>query len=229
MAGVRAVIAGSAALLLFAGFFNVAELPFVTDELGGGDAGFALLNGLHGVGFIGGSLAGAKGGDPAYRKRWWLIGLAVVSGGLLASGAAPSMIVAALAFSLAGLGNGLLLVYERLLIQALVPDRLMGRVFGVKDGLTAWTFAAAFLAAGGLVEAIGPRAVMVAAGAGGVVVWVTARIALRGSLEGANLGEAAAQPLAGRSGSLRRGAAGEDGADSVGGGDGGSPLLDHTH
>jgi hypothetical protein len=137
--------------------------------------------------------------------------------------------VAALAFSLAGLGNGLLLVYERLLIQALVPDRLMGRVFGVKDGLTAWTFAAAFLAAGGLVEAIGPRAVMVAAGAGGVVVWVTARIALRGSLEGANLGEAAAQPLAGRSGSLGRGAAGEDGADSVGGGDGGSPLLDHTH
>ena len=34
--------------------------------------------------------------------------------------------------------------YERLLIQALVPDRLVGRVFGMKDALTAWAFAVAF-------------------------------------------------------------------------------------
>ena len=40
--------------------------------------------------------------------------------------------IAALAFALAGFGNGLLLVYERLLIQAIVPDRLMARVFGVQ-------------------------------------------------------------------------------------------------
>ena len=44
-----------------------------------------------------------------------------------------------------GYGNGLLLVYERQLIQAIVPDRLAGRVFGVKDALTAWAFAFGFL------------------------------------------------------------------------------------
>ena len=36
----------------------------------------------------------------------------------------------------------MLLVYERLLIQALVPDVLSGRVFGIRDAITAWAFAA---------------------------------------------------------------------------------------
>ena len=59
------------------------------------------------------------------------------------------------AFALAGIGNGLLLVYERLLIQTTVDDSLMARVFGVRAGVSAWAFALAFLAAGGLIEASG--------------------------------------------------------------------------
>ena len=45
MPGLRAVIAGSSAVVLFAGLFNVGELLLAEEELGAGDAGFALLVG----------------------------------------------------------------------------------------------------------------------------------------------------------------------------------------
>ena len=224
----RAVIAGSGAMLLFAGLFNVAELPFVTDDLGGGDAGFALLTAIYGLGFVGGSLSGSKGGTPAELKRWWLIGLAVVSVGFIACGSAPGVLIATLAFALAGVGNGLILVYERLLIQELVPDRLMGRVFGVKDGLTSWAFAAAFLSAGGLVELMGARALIVVAGCGGLVVWLASRIALRRTWTTGS-GEPDPGQLVDRPRAFRGGAVGEQGADAVGGGDERGALLDHSH
>jgi len=183
MVGIRAVVAASAAMLLFAGLFNVAELPFVQDELSGGDAGFAALVAIYGLGFVGGSLSGGRGGTPIELKRRFLAGLAVVSAGFLAAGAAPGVLVACLGFVVAGIGNGLILVYERLLIQTIVPDELMGRAFGVKDGLTAWTFAAAFVAAGGLVEVLGPRSVVLVAGVGGLLVWLGSSVALRGAWE----------------------------------------------
>jgi MFS family permease len=230
MVGIRAVVAGSGAMLLFAGLFNVAEVPFVTVDLDGGDAGYALVNALYGLGFVGGSLSGSKGGDLGHLKRWWLIGLAVVSVGFVACGASPGLVVATLAFALAGVGNGLILVYERLLIQQTVPDRLMGRVFGAKDGLTAWAFAAAFLSAGGLVEVLGARALIIAAGVGGLLVWLGSRFVLRRTWSEA---EAGAQPLEDELGrrpsAFGRGAVGEDGADAVGGGDGGGTMVDRTH
>ena len=83
------------------------------------------------------------------------------------------------AFALAGVGNGLILVYERLLIQTSVPDQVMARVFGAKDGLTAWAFAIAFVVAGGLIEALGVRTVLVVSGLGGLLVWAASSLALR--------------------------------------------------
>src|ERR687891_569408 len=55
----------------------------------------------------------SRGGELYEMKRWFLIGLAVIGDGLVASGVAPNLIVAMLAFALTGLGNGLVLVYER--------------------------------------------------------------------------------------------------------------------
>ncbi len=45
MAGIRAVIVASGAMLLFAGLFNVAELPYAINELDVGNAGFAGADG----------------------------------------------------------------------------------------------------------------------------------------------------------------------------------------
>ena len=179
MVGVRAVVLASGTMLLFAGLFNVAELPFAKEELGAGDAGFAILAAVYGFGFVAGSLSGSRGGEPAILKRRFLGGLGLVGAGFIACGLAPTVAVALPAFALAGVGNGLILVYERLLIQTTVPDHVMARVFGAKDGLTAWAFALAFLVAGGLIESLGVRAVLVLAGVGGLLVWVISAFLLR--------------------------------------------------
>jgi MFS family permease len=179
MSGVRAVVVASGAMLLFAGLFNVAELPFAKDELDAGNAGFAVLAAIYGFGFVAGSLSGSRGGSSPILKRRFLGGLGLVGAGFIACGVAPGFATAVPAFALAGVGNGLVLVYERLLIQTTVPDAIMARVFGAKDGLTAWAFAAAFVAAGGLIEALGVRTVLVLSGAGGLVVWALSGVALR--------------------------------------------------
>ena len=185
MVGIRAVIIASGAMLLFAGLFNVAELPFATDELDAGNAGFGALTAIYGLGFVAGSLSGSRGGQTVVLKRRFLGGLALVGAGFIACGIAPGLGAAIPAFALAGLGNGILLVYERLLIQTTVDDTVMARTFGVRDGLSAWAFGAAFLAAGGLIEAFGVRPVLIAAGIGGLLVWALSAIALRHAWEGA--------------------------------------------
>lgn len=179
--GLRTVLLTSAAALFFAGIFNVGELLFVQGELGASGAGFSAVVALFGLGFMGGSLAGSGGGPLPSLKRRYLGGLAVTGAGFLASGLAPTVVVAALTFAVAGFGNGLLLVYERLIIQATVPDHLAGRVFGVKDALTAWAFGSAFAVAAGLIELVGVRTAIALAGAGGLVTWLVAVALLRGS------------------------------------------------
>ena len=183
MAGVRAVVVASGAMLLFAGLFNVAELPFATDELDAGDAGFAVLAAVYGFGFVAGSLSGSRGGNVPALKRRFLGGLGVVGAGFIACGVAPSFAAALPAFALTGIGNGLLLVYERLIIQMTVPDAVMARIFGAKDAVTAWAFALAFLVAGGLIEALGVRTLLFVAGGGGLLVWAVATLALRDAWE----------------------------------------------
>jgi MFS family permease len=179
MTGIRVILLASAAALFFAGLFNVAELPFAEDVLEAGDVGYSVLVAVFGAGFIAGSLTGSRGGAAPALKRRYGIGLCVLGLGFMASGVAPELATACAAFGLAGFGNGVVLVYERLLVQATVPDHLAGRVFGVKDALTAWAFGIAFVVAGGLISVMGVRELLVAAGVGGLVVWLVSAAALR--------------------------------------------------
>ena len=218
MPDVRIVLLASSAVLFCGGLFNVAELPFATGELDLGDAGFSGLVALFGLGFVAGSLVGASGGDLAHLKRRYLIGLLLMALSLVGLALAEAVAAAAAAFTAAGVANGMVLVYERLIIQAAAPKALLGRVFGIKDSLTAWAFAAAFLSAGGLMDLAGIRSMLFLAGALGAAVWLAAVVALR---------------LAARRGSARDGAdgsgdrcAGEDGADLVRGRDAPLEVVD---
>jgi MFS family permease len=165
MPGLRAVIAGSSAVVLFAGLFNVGEL-LLAEELGGGDAGFALLVAVFGLGVVVGSLAGAGSSHPRVLKRRYLIGLGVTGVGFLAAAAAPAIALAAIGFAVAGVGNGLVMVHERLLVQVTVRDDMLGRVFGLRDGLDAWAWTIAFAGAGLLLTTLDTRVVLAVAGAG---------------------------------------------------------------
>jgi hypothetical protein len=87
--------------------------------------------------------------------------------------------LALVAFAAGGVGNGLVIVHERLLFQALVPEGLLGRVYSLKDTLQSWAFAPGFAGAGLLASLLGPRALFLIAGAGALGVWGLATVALR--------------------------------------------------
>jgi predicted MFS family arabinose efflux permease len=181
MPGIRALLGVSAGALFFAGLFNVAELPFAEDILDSGEVGYSVLATAFGVGFVAGSLTGTKGGAPALLKGRYRLGLLVLAAGFFAAGLAPDFASAVGAFLVGGFGNGMVIVYERQLIQATVPDRLAGRIFGVKDALSAWAFGVAFICAGALITLIGVRELLVAAGIGGMGAWLLSLRALSGS------------------------------------------------
>jgi MFS family permease len=181
MAGLRVILVASGAALLFGAIFNVGQPLLAQDELGSSDAGFAILVTAYGFGFIAGTLSGSKGGAVSLLRRRYLTGAFLMALGFAASGLAPSVAAAVVTFLAAGYGNGMLLIYERLLIQALVPDSLSGRIFGIRDAITAWAFALGFLAGPLLLDTVGTRAMVTAAGVCGLIVWLVTTIALRRS------------------------------------------------
>jgi MFS family permease len=193
---VRVVIAGGGAALFFGGLFNVGELPFATGELETTDAGYSALVAVFGLGFIGGSLAGSGGGSAGLLRRRFVEGAFLMGLGFLLSGLAPGLATALVTFTLAGFGNGLLLVHERVIVQETVPDNVLGRAFGIKDALASWAFGTAFLAAGALLTVLSPEVLIVASGAGVMAVAVACGLALRS--------EALTPRAVGRSGPRRR-------------------------
>lgn len=179
LGGVRVVLLASAAAVLFGAAVNVGELVLATDAFGAGPTGYALLVVAYGAGTMLGSLGGVGGGDEFRLRRRFLLGLAVEAAAIVASGASPGMLLAVVTFALTGWGSGVAIVHERLIIQRAVPDELRGRVFGARDALNAWAFAAAFVAAGAIASALGPRPLFLLAGGAGLVVWCISSVILR--------------------------------------------------
>ena len=179
--GVRTLILASGAVLLFGGMLNVAELLYARDVLGVGDSGFSILVALLGAGIVIGSSLGARAGNLFDQRRRYLFGIALMGAALLALSVITEFAIACPVALLYGIGNGLVLVYGRVLIQSIVPEGLLGRVFGIKDALLSGAFGVAFLTAGTLVSLIGVRELLFVAGVGALLVWCAAAVLLRRS------------------------------------------------
>jgi len=187
-AGIRAVLGDritrtlmctSGAVVMVAGTMNVAELVLAQRELGAGSSGFALLICAYGCGLIGGSLLGASDTDEDGLRRRYLLGLGVLGIGLVGSSLAPALALAMATFAVSGLGNGLFVVSDRVLLQRIVPERLHGRAFGLLDTVDSWGFGCALLAGGALASAYGGRTTFALAGVGTLLVWLAAARVLR--------------------------------------------------
>jgi MFS family permease len=170
--GFAVIAAVAASAGLFAGISNVAEPSFVTDDLGKASWAFAVVIALYGLGFAAGSLRGSRGGEVPRLWTAYLIGLLGMGAGMLFAGIAPTFALVLPAFFLFGLGNGLLIVHERLLVQAIVPERVLGRAFGTIEMAASWSLAVAFTLGALAVDVVGAREAMVIAGAGTLVVWL---------------------------------------------------------
>jgi MFS family permease len=207
----------------------VGELLFARNELGAGGSGFSLLVMVFGVGFLCGSLAGAKGGALSELKRGYEAGLLLLAVGFIGCGLAPTVSVATLTFAAAGFGNGLVLVHERLIIQALIPDALLARIYGVKDALTAWAFGLAFASSGVLIETFGVRPVLLGAGIGSAITAGAAVLALRSAWGPEGTAVRVATRSVRRFDRSRDRLPGQDGANAFASGDGWLALLDDLH
>ena len=191
--GVRVVVWASTAITVFAAMVNVGEL-LIARGLGAGAAGFAVLLVVFGLGVVVGSLAGARGGTLREMRSRYLGALLLTAVAMIGIGLSPNYAAGLFGFAAMGLGNGLVVVHERLIFHAAVPKRLMGRAFAVLETLGGWGFAAAFIGAGAMIAAIGVRAMFVVAGAGGLAVWALATVSLRSAWSGSELDEASAEP-----------------------------------
>lgn len=175
---VRAVVLASSGIILFASMLNVAELPLAS-SLGAGASGFAVLLTAQGIGVVAGSLSGARaGGLGAYKARYLLGGVAV-GAGLIAMSALPWYGAVLAAFVVFGVGNGMVVVYERLIFQRAIPQRLMGRAFALLDALGAWAFVTAYIVAGATVSWLGPAGAVGIAAGGTMAVVAYSALAFR--------------------------------------------------
>ena len=175
----RTLMCTSGAVVMVAGTMNVAELVLAQRELGAGSSGFALLVCAYGCGLVFGSLLGASDTDEDGLRRRYLLGLAVLGAGLVGSALAPVLALAMATFALSGLGNGLFVVSDRVLLQRIVPERLHGRAFGLLDAVDSWGFGGALLVGGALASAYGGRTTFALAGVGTLLVWLAAARVLR--------------------------------------------------
>jgi MFS family permease len=146
------------------GCLGVLTVIMAIDLLGSGEAGVGVLTSAIGVGAIIGSLgAGMLAGSRAL-ARWEGIGTALWGLPLLACAIFPQPLAVLLFLAAVGVGNALVDVGLFTLPTRLVPEELVGRVFGVFESLVALSVALGSLTAPLLVASFGIRGALFAAG-----------------------------------------------------------------
>lgn len=178
--GVRVVVLASFGALAGGAMSNVGEVLLAEETLDAGSAGFALLVFAFGAGAVTGSARGARPGTVRDYKRRYLTGFALTSAGLALTAVVVNLPTAFAAFAFTGFGTSLLVVHENQILQRVVPDDLLGRVFGCKDAVESVAFMASFAAGGALASAGGARLVFAVAAVGLTLSGLSAAAALRG-------------------------------------------------
>jgi MFS family permease len=108
-------------------------------------------------------------------KRGYVGGLVVLASGLVGSALAPSLRWAIASFFVTGVGNALSMTHDRGLMQHLVPERMLSRVYSLNGTIESWGLAGAALLGGTLAST---RGVFAVSGVALAVVAVVATYAL---------------------------------------------------
>jgi MFS family permease len=146
-------------------FVNVAEVPLVKDDLGGGNVGLGILVGATGVGLVIGSFFAASVLQTLGMRALYAGSLLVMGVGFGVAAASPTVAVAAVLAAFATVGNGAAIVCNQLLVQEGAPDAMRGRALAVLMSTYYGILGIAMAGAGLLVDGAGARAAWAAAGA----------------------------------------------------------------
>ena len=146
------------------GALTVLTVVLALDVLGGHEADVGLLTSAIGAGAVVGSLATGLLADGRDLARWDGVGAALWGLSLMLVAAFPHPAVAVACLAVIGVGNALSDVGLFTLPVRIVPEALLGRVFGVFESLGALAVAAGALSASLAVHTLGSRGALLAVG-----------------------------------------------------------------
>jgi MFS family permease len=149
---------------LVAGTLNVFVVLTAIQLTEKGDSWVGVFNAALGIGgLVGGAVALALVGRHRLAADFGL-GLALFGGPLLVIAAIPEAWPAAVCFAAVGLGNTLVDVAASTLLQRTVPDEVLSRAFGALQSLLLASIGIGALLAPILVNLLGTKGAMIAAG-----------------------------------------------------------------
>jgi MFS family permease len=168
---VTVLVAWSIVMLAMA-CVNVSEVVLAKEVFDAGDFGYGLLVSATGVGLVAGSLVAGGWLEQRGVRVPYALSIALMALVFGIAAAAPNVWLAAVAVVLAGVGNGVAVVANAVLVQRGAPDHLRGRVFTIVMSAGYAVLGLGMVAAGFLTDLLGARAVwalaagLLAAGAG---------------------------------------------------------------
>jgi MFS family permease len=153
----RVALYGFGLTMVATGLVNVTEIFLATRSLHSNAFGYGLLWSGSGVGLVAGSILTGillQGRDVL---STYVFSFVPIAAGVLGAAAAPNIWIAAAAMAVSGFGNGLAFPMTVLIVQRHTTDRVRGRAFTVIISIHNALLGLAMVAAGGLVESLGPR------------------------------------------------------------------------
>jgi len=136
---------------------NTAQIFLAKDTFSAGDFGYGLIFGCIGVGLAIGSFAAGTWVERRSVGSVYAVSILMQAIGIGAAGAMPNVWAALPCFILSGIGNGVAVVCNSLLVQRGASDEVRGRVFTVIMSINYAAYGIAVLAAGPLTDAYGAR------------------------------------------------------------------------
>jgi MFS family permease len=160
----RRLAAAFSVFALCVGSVIVAELPLAT-SFGMGSIGYGLILTMFGVGALGGALGGRRL-TPRTEPVALVIGSAITAIAFASVGLAPAFWCVLAAMLVGGASDGVADVAVETIFQRRSPDSVRSRVIGALEAVWHVALSVSFLFSGPLVNALGPKAAYVLAGAG---------------------------------------------------------------
>lgn len=174
----RIIGLGFCAVVAFNGIDDVALVVLAKDTFDAGDSAAGILLAAAGIGLFAGYALLARWSAQA-SMLWLLVaGFAISSIGNLLTGLAWAVAAAFTLQTIRGLGIAAMDVATNTLLPRLVPDAMLGRVFGNLYGAIGLAAGVSYVAGGLLLDATSAPTTFLIAGAGGTLATVAVAVTL---------------------------------------------------
>lgn len=174
---VRIITLGFCAVVAANGIDDVALLVLATDTFQAGESAVGILLGAVGIGLLAGYALLTRTRNRSM-VALLVAGFAVSSIGNMLTGLAWAVAAAFTVQLLRGTGIAAMDVASNMLLQRLVPDRMLGRVFAILYGAIGIAAAVSYLGGGLLLDATSAPTTFVVAGGAGTLATLAVALAL---------------------------------------------------